>query len=82
MVGRFEIQSDIFYENWEVTSKLMSQMAIIRCEFLQYKNVFEYMAYSPLFESMVDGAEPPYYDIIIHKNDNEIVVQARKRDSL
>ena len=72
-LGRFLVNIKMLLRDSDEAQALMSKMVIIRCEALHHRDGFEYIAYSPLFESVPYPCEPPLYDITITKSGEDII---------
>ena len=53
----------------------MGNMFITRCEYIYTSAMFEYCAYSPLFDVCENGAEPPEYLIQYDSNKNRYTAE-------
>lgn len=52
-----------------IVMAIMSQLVIVRCEYIFPKQQFEYIAYSRHFSEVPNGVVPPIYNVELHKND-------------
>ena len=59
-------------KEFESYSQAMNNMFIIRAEHMLESNTIEYVAYSPLFDIVVPGAETPEYicEVLMILNEN------------
>ncbi len=75
-IGKFYVSKELV--NSEEMIIILRELKFIpyRGECLFYRGEFEYIGYSPLFESLKIGAETPTYRIIIHTKDEELKVEA------
>ena len=63
-MGRFSITKSLLKEGNPFTiMQLMGKMIIVNAVYNKEKDVFEYCAYSKLFDSVVEGAIIPNYEI-------------------
>jgi hypothetical protein len=63
--GRFRIDADMIADYPEVVMKLMTNMIVLRAEYLVYCNGIEYIAYCPDFEPVQQGYEIKRYSVVV-----------------
>ncbi len=59
--GRFLLSADRLNDNLPFIQKIMSQVIVMRCEYLWGINVFDYEAISPLFDQCPENEQAPDY---------------------
>jgi hypothetical protein len=76
-LGKFKV-SGFLLRDWEKLLPIMGNMVVVRCEFRYDIDCAEYTAFSPLFDEVPDGCEPPQYEIIRSIGDFGEKFDARK----
>ncbi len=71
-VGKFTVESELVRRGEPLLFALLSQVIVLRCEHLYYKNQFEYVAYSSHFRPCHSAEVPPSYFIVAHQTDGEV----------
>jgi hypothetical protein len=74
-IGKFYVFANLVDNNWMGLLKIFSCFVILRAEYLYAGERFEYIAYSPLFDILDLGAEPPIYEIIVNSRNNSVTVE-------
>lgn len=67
-IGKFIVSNTVFKEMYEKEISIFNHFYIINCEYAVYLDVFEYTAYSNLFDEIEDGSIIPYYNIKFNNN--------------
>jgi len=60
-LGRFEVISVFMEENTRDVLRVMARCVVLRCEYSYHERVFKYVAYSPDFDPIPEGARAPEY---------------------
>lgn len=83
-IGKFYISESFVNQlRYEELSKVFTNVIVVRCEHLEYKNVYEYIALSNKFEETDVFKEIPLYDCIISKQKNgKITVKFSKYQNM
>lgn len=77
-IGKFYVSRDAVWSGDFLPVLKALDFIPMRAEYLDYKNVFEYIGYSPLFEVKKIGDEVSEYEIIVHKTeDGSLSVEAK-----
>jgi len=66
--GSFSISRKVFGEHPEVVMAVMGRCVIFKCDFLYHSDRFEYIAWSPDFDEVPEGAEALRYTVVIGPN--------------
>lgn len=62
--GIFTIDHTVMVAHPEVVQAIMGDVIVLRAEFMFMPDHIEYHAYSPRFDIVPSGTEPPDYDVI------------------
>lgn len=82
-IGCFHVSSKMLdYIKWEVYQDIFKQFMIVRCNIVKNTSVFEYVAFSPLFDKVSKlERKAPLYEIIIN-NDESGVIQVTAKQKI
>ena len=64
-IGRFYISRELIARDPVTALRVLGHCIVVRCEMMFYRNNFEYMAFSPDFESVKEGSIAPEYEVFI-----------------
>lgn len=64
-IGRFAIRRELVERDPETARAIMGRCIVVRCEMMYSHDTLEYMALSPDFDEVPQGAIAPEYDVII-----------------
>lgn len=78
-LGRFDIPREVILDDPETAIAITNGMLIFRAEMMFHTDAVEYMTVSPMFDEIDNGSIPPYYEIIVEKNEDGIKVKARRK---
>ncbi len=57
----------------------LMKFLVVRAEMMFHRRHIEYIGISPMFEEVPDGAEPPWYELIFHLDeDGKLSVDVEK----
>jgi hypothetical protein len=76
-IGRFEIPTELVEENAEELLTVMATVVVLRCEHRFATKAFLYDAWSPQFDVLDPGAEPPEYDAVIDTDAGSVTWQRK-----
>lgn len=75
--GHFQISKRLLEVCDDSIFKLFGNVIVVRCEYLFEKDVFDYYAFSPLFEEIVEYIQPPDYEFVVNKDEETGEVTVR-----
>ena len=64
-IGRFAMRREIVEQDPETARAIMARCIVVRCEMMYAHDTLEYVALSPDFDEVPQGAIVPEYDVII-----------------
>jgi len=81
--GKILISRDVMKDSMLfVMEEIMSKIIVLRCEHLAMDDRFEYYAISKEFDPIPKGEIPPYYDVEIDTEEEEITFEKREDQEL
>jgi hypothetical protein len=63
-IGKFRINREVM-DNWRQANGLLTNVFVLRCEFMEADRCFHYVALCDEFEEVQLGEEPPEYEVIV-----------------
>ncbi|MCO5157903.1 MAG: hypothetical protein M9945_14335 [Aquamicrobium sp.] len=77
--GKFSIEQDVLIQAPDIVRKVMGECVILRAEFRFQMNQTDYEAWSPGFDPVPDGQEPPSYDVV-YSDETDTVTWSKQEE--
>lgn len=71
-IGIFEIAQPFVQDSPELVRRIMGKCSILRCELMYESDSFHYLAISPEFDAIPNGARAPRYRVVISDDGADI----------
>lgn len=76
-IGKFKVTREVITQDWRLALKVFSKCVVVAVTW-RFDGVGEYVAYSPFFDEIEEGQEPPEYECHIAKNGRKISVELKR----
>jgi hypothetical protein len=78
--GRFTVDACWLVTKGDTVFTIMDHVIVTRCEHMYVENRFAYTALSHQFRRVHPSEETPWYDIVVHKGKDTVLVDFVERE--